>query len=309
MLHSHGLTRNDIARHLGITARIVKRDVEGILATGREQLTRVVGSGCPDGHQLVSRYAFGLAAGREARRAQLHLATCARCGAMYERLDLWRTRVAALVPMPPAVEGQTHIAERVLHVGGDIVASRPAQARPAGLRQHIAGAMAHVREQASAAYYRTVDPTPLVGVRPGAVAAAVAGCLAVGGGATYCVQRSTDPVTVVTGLAGTAHHEHKPKPHTRRGRAAQAPTTPAVTPTVTAAPPTPTPTPTSTVQTTTAQAPATTATTSAPPPAPEDQFEPTSPGTTSQPPAQTNTSKPKQPAPAPAGGPGEFDGP
>ena len=91
VLHSHGLARNEIARHLGVTARIVKRDVEGILATGREQLTRVVGSGCPDGHKLVSRYAFGLAAGREARRAQLHLATCARCGAMYERLDLWRT--------------------------------------------------------------------------------------------------------------------------------------------------------------------------------------------------------------------------
>ncbi len=239
VLHSHGLARNEIARHLGITARIVKRDVEGILATGREQLTRVVGSGCPDGHKLVSRYAFGLAAGREARRAQLHLATCARCGAMYERLDLWRTRVAALVPMPPAVEGQTHIAERVLHVGGDIVASRPAQARPAGLRQQVAGAVAHVREQASAAYYRAVDPSPLVGVRPGAVAAAVAGCLAVGGGATYCVQQSADPVTVFTGLAGTVHHEHKPKPHIRRARAAQAPPTPAVTPTVTAAPPTP----------------------------------------------------------------------
>ena len=307
VLHSHGLARNEIARHLGVTARIVKRDVEGILATGREQLTRVVGSGCPDGHKLVSRYAFGLAAGREARRAQLHLATCARCGAMYERLDLWRQRVAALVPMPPAVEGQTHIAERVLHAGSDILASRPTQVRPAGLRQQAAGAVAHVREQASAAYYRTVDPTPLVGVRPGAVAAAVAGCLAVGGGATYCVQQSADPVTVFTGLAGTVHHEHKPKPHIRRARAAQAPTTPAVTPTVTAAPPTPTSTPT--VQTTTAQATAATATTSAPPPAPEDQFEPTSPGTTSQPPAQTSTSKPKQPAPAPAGGPGEFDGP
>ena len=306
VLHSYGLARNEIARHLGITARIVKRDVEGILATGREQLARVVGSGCPDGHKLVSRYAFGLAAGREARRAQLHLATCGRCGAMYERLDLWRTRVAALVPMPPAVEGQTHIAERVLHVGGEIVASRPAQVRPAGLRQQVAGAVAHVREQASAAYYRTVDPTPLVGVRPGAVAAAIAGCLAVGGGATYCVQQSTDPVTVFTGLAGTAHHEPRPKPHVRRARAAQAPTTPAVTPTVTAAPPTQTPTPTP--QTTTAQAPATAATTSAPPPAPEDQFEPTSPGTTSQPPAETS-SKAKQPAPAPAGGPGEFDGP
>jgi RNA polymerase sigma factor (sigma-70 family) len=306
VLHSHGLARNEIARHLGITARIVKRDVEGILATGREQLTRVVGSGCPEGHKLVSRYAFGLAAGREARRAQLHLSTCARCGAMYERLDLWRERVAALVPMPPAVEGHTHIAERVLHVGSDIVASRPAQARPAGLRQQVAGAVAHVREQASAAYYRSVDPTPLVGVRPGAVAAAIAGCLAVGGGATYCAQQSTDPIAAFSGLAGTAHHEHKPKPRPKRARAAQAPITPVVRPSVTAEPAA---TPTPTVPTPAAQAPPTTTTTSASPPAPEDQFEPTSPGTTSQPPAQTTTSKPKQPAPAPAGGPGEFDGP
>jgi hypothetical protein len=132
--------------------------------------------------------------------------------------------------------------------------------------------MAHVREQATAAYYRTVDPTPLVAVRPGAVAAAVAGCLAVGGGATYCVQQSTDPIAAFTGLPGTAHHEHKPKPHPKRARAAQATTTPVLTPTVTAAPATPALTPT--VPTPAAQAPAATTTTSAPPPAPEDQFEP-----------------------------------
>ena len=137
VLHSHGLARNDIARHLGISARIVKRDVEGILAAGREQLTRVVGAGCPDGHQLVSRYAFGLAGGREARRAQFHLATCARCGAMFERLDLWRERVAALVPVPPAMAGHAHIAERVIHAGSELVAPRPEQARSAGLREHV----------------------------------------------------------------------------------------------------------------------------------------------------------------------------
>jgi len=37
VLHSHGFARTDIARHLRITPRIVKRDVEGILATGRDQ--------------------------------------------------------------------------------------------------------------------------------------------------------------------------------------------------------------------------------------------------------------------------------
>jgi DNA-directed RNA polymerase specialized sigma24 family protein len=309
VLHSHGLARNDIARHLGITARIVKRDVEGILAAGREQLTRVVGTGCPEGHKLVSRYAFGLAAGGDARRAQFHLATCARCGAMFERLDLWRERVAALVPMPPAIEGHAHIAERVIHAGSELVAGRPEQPRPAGMREHVAHAMSHVREQATAAYYRTVDPTPLVGVRPGAVATVVAGCLAIGGGATYCVQQGTDPIAAFTGLATGAHREHSPKPHAKRARAAQTATPPATTQTV-AAPPV---APTTTAQTPppqTTATPTTTTTTSAPPPAPQDQFEPTSPSTTtSQTSAHTNGSESKQPAPAPAGGPGEFDGP
>ena len=142
VLHSHGLARDDIARQLGITARIVKRDVEGILAAGREQLARVVGTGCPDGHQLVSRYAFGLAAGREARRAQLHLASCARCGAMFERLELWRERVAAVVPMPPAVGGAgAH--RRTCHRMPEATSWPPrhVQPRPAGLREHVAHAI------------------------------------------------------------------------------------------------------------------------------------------------------------------------
>ena len=305
VLHSHGLARNDIARQLGVTARIVKRDVEGILATGREQLARVVGSGCPDGHTLVSRYAFGLAAGHDARRAQFHLATCARCGAMFERLDLWRERVAALTPAPVAVEGHTHIAERVIHVGSDVLAARPAQPRSTGLRQHAADLIAHLREHASSAYYRSVDPTPLAGVRPGAIAAAVAGCIAVGGGATYCVQQHSDPFTAFAGLGRTAQPVHHAKRHAHHARAAQTPT-PVVTASATASPPTPTP---SATPTATPPAQATATATPTPRPAPEDQFEPTSADTASQASAQPSASKPKQPAAAPAGGPGEFGGP
>jgi DNA-directed RNA polymerase specialized sigma24 family protein len=307
VLHSHGLARGDIARQLGISARIVKRDVEGVLAAGREQLTRVVGMGCPDGHQLVSRYAFGLAGERDARRAQFHLATCPRCGAMFERLDLWRGRVAALMPMPPAIEGHAHIAERVIHAGSELVAPRPEQARPAGLREHVAHATAHVREQATAAYYRMADPTPLVGVRPGAVATVVAGCLAIGGGATYCVQQGTDPIAAFSGLATSSHREHRTKPHAKRARAAQTPTPPATTQTV-AAPPVSSTTAQTLPSQTTATTPTTT-TTSAPPPVPQDQFEPTSPATTSKTSAHTSASRSKEPAPAPASGPGEFDGP
>ncbi|HET6867167.1 MAG TPA: sigma-70 family RNA polymerase sigma factor [Solirubrobacteraceae bacterium] len=302
VLHSHGLARNEIAQHMGITPRIVKRSVEEILTTGRDQLVRLVGFGCADGHEYVSRYAFGLAGVREARRAQTHLMTCARCGAMYERLDMWRDRVAALLPVPPVVESHAHLAERVIHAGADALSSgpSPATASPTGLRRHLASVAGHVREQATAAYYRTVDPTPLAGVRPGAVAAAVAGCLAIGGGATYCVQQGADPFTTLAGLGAPEHHApEKPKPRHKRARVAQATPPPVVTPTVT--------TPTQTVQQTTTPAPTTT-TTAQPPPAPEDQFEPTSAGA-SQTATQASTSNPKQPAPAPSDGPSEFGGP
>jgi RNA polymerase sigma factor (sigma-70 family) len=154
VLHSHGLERKEIARHMGVTPRIVKRSVEEILAAGRDQLVRLVGFGCAEGHELVSRYAFGLAATREARRAQAHLTTCARCGAMYERLDVWRERVAALLPVPPVVESHAHVAERVIHAGADALSSgpSPATASPTGLRRHLASVVGHVREQATAAY-------------------------------------------------------------------------------------------------------------------------------------------------------------
>ena len=280
-----------------MTPRIVKRSVEAILATGRDQLVRLVGFGCPDGHELVARYAFGLAASREARRAQLHLVSCARCGTMYERLDGWRERVAALLPVPPAVEAHADIAERVVQAGADALSSGQPPA-PAGLRRHLADAVAHAREQATAAYYRSVDPTPLAGARPGAVAAVVASCLAVGGGTTYyCVEQGADPFAALAGLTRSQEREPKPKPQRARARAAQTPAPPAATPTVTArrrrrrrrrrrpaagstpqATPTPTPAP--------------------PPPAPQDEYEPTAPvansGATS---GQAASSQPREPAP------------
>lgn len=310
VLHSRGLARNEIARHLGITPRMVKRSVEEILRTGRDQLVRLTGFGCADGHELVSRYAFGLVADREARSAQAHLTTCARCGAMYERLDLWRDRVAALLPVPPAVGTQKHLAERVIHASSDAISSGHANAGAGagGWRRHVANVFRHVRDRATATDYRTVDPTPLAGVRPGAVAAAVAGCLAVGGGATYCVQQGSNPFRALAGMGEPATHvrekstpRHRPKPEHDRARAAQATVPPTVTPTETVVAP-------QSVQSTPTPPPPTTTTPPAPPPAPQDQFEPTSSGT-GQAPAPASTAKPKQPAPASATGASEFGGP
>jgi len=260
-------------------------------SVGRTQLTKLVGYGCPDGHDLVARYAFGLAVDREARRAQLHLMTCPRCGAMYEGLDHWRERVAALLPLPPVAAAYPDVVERVVHVGTELVATRPpTEESPAGIRRHAAGIVGHLRDQAVATYYRTVDPTPIAGLRPGAVAAAVAGCLAIGGGATYCVKQGTDPFTAFSHFSAPQQQERKkPKPRRERARAAQAPAPPVVTPTVETPPPAPT----------TTQA-------AALPPAPEDEYEPTSPGAT----ATTSTKPRREPQPAPAEGPiGEFDGP
>jgi hypothetical protein len=81
-LYSHGRKRPEIAEHLGMTPRSVKRALEQIMALSREELVRLAGHGCDAGESLVARFAFGLAGPHEAREAQLHLATCrvaARC--------------------------------------------------------------------------------------------------------------------------------------------------------------------------------------------------------------------------------------
>ena len=303
VLHSHGFARKEIARHLGVTPRIVKRDVECILATGRDQLAKAAGCGCPDGHSLVCRYAFGLAAGREARRAQGHLAGCARCATMCERLDLWRERVAAVLPMPPAAVDRGALIERAVHAGGDALASGPSPTGGSGgLRQHVAHAAGHVRDQATGLLARAGDPTPLAGARPGAVAAAVAGCLAVGGGATYCVQQSTDPIGALTRIAAPSQRERPEKsPRLKRTSAVQTPLQAVTAPVGPPPPPPPPPPPVA------PPAPAA-ATQQQLPPAPEDEFEPSS-VSASNPPRRSTPSINKEPAAAPADGIGEFDGP
>lgn len=300
-LHSHGRSRREIADHLDLSPRVVKRSIEHILATAREELVRLAGRGCGAGEGLVARTAFGLAGTREMREAQMHLATCPSCGALYERLDCWREKVAVLLPVPAVVGPHTPVVEKAIHAGTEILgqADGPASETQRGLRSSLADVVNHAREHAAALHTRAIDPTPLAGARPGAVAAAVAGCLAVGGGATYCVEQGVGPVS---GFAGIVRAQHeKPKPKAKKARAAQAPAPPVVTPTVAAPPPV--------VQQPGSQQASPTTTPAAPPPAPEDEYEPTSAGATNSALARAAASTHAEPAPAPAGGPGEFDGP
>jgi hypothetical protein len=184
------------------------------------------------------------------------------------------------------------------------------QARP-GLSEWVlqrAGeGLASLKQHATAGYSRAVDPTPVAGVRPGAAAAAITGCLAIGGGTTYCVTQSVDPIGGLAQIVAPARDQKQAKPPKKRV-AQQLPTstatpsplaTPVITPT--AEPPTPSPQPAA--EATPRPTPKPT-----PPPTPEEEYEPLAPAASSA----SQPSSPRQeptPAPAPAGGPGEFDGP
>jgi RNA polymerase sigma factor (sigma-70 family) len=299
-LHVRGRRRPEIARHLGMTQRTVKRQFEQIMALGRAEVLRFAGPGCEAGEEVVARFAFGLANRRQVREAQLHLLGCEPCGAMFERLEAWREKVAALVPLPAVQQVHVDLAPRVGHHAAEVLLGTKQRvvSGVGGLRQQLSGATAQVRQHASAGYYRTVDPTPLAAVRPGAAAAAIAGCLAVGGGATYCLTAHLDPlggVRQVFGSGPARAHKHAAP---RKARAAEVPAPPVVT--------------TPAEPTTVAPGPAPAPRRSSPPPlksAPQDEFQPTSPGGTgaSSQRASASASRPAAtPAPVPKSAPAEF---
>jgi len=60
-LHVRGRKRPQIAAHLGLTPRSVKRQLERIMTVGRDELLRQAGDGCPAVEPVVARLAFGLA--------------------------------------------------------------------------------------------------------------------------------------------------------------------------------------------------------------------------------------------------------
>lgn len=193
-LHSHGLAGREIARHLNTSERRVKHLKQETLARARDALAGAAGGGCEEGKPLISRLAFGLASPRERTQAQLHLTSCELCGALYQRLELWHQKVAALLPIPAAAHIEPSLLERVVHKSAHVVTQAKHQLSDAG---------SQAKQHAAASYYRTVDPTPLSGIRPGAAATVIASCLALGGGGAYCVERGVNPITSVIQPAPT----------------------------------------------------------------------------------------------------------
>jgi DNA-directed RNA polymerase specialized sigma24 family protein len=219
-----GRKRPEIAAELGMSERAVKKALEKIMREARGVLAQKAGGGCEEGEPLVLRLACGLAEAGEAAQARIHLHQCGRCSAFSEQLEGWREKAAVVLPPVAAEAANPGLVERTVGRVGDAIGSA---------RRHLLDGGAQVKQQATmAGVSRSTDPTPLIGARPGAVVAVVAGCLAIGGGAaTYCAQQGVDPLGAAQDLIGGSQEEparQEPSPP-----AAEEPVTPAETPAVT----------------------------------------------------------------------------
>jgi RNA polymerase sigma factor (sigma-70 family) len=307
-----GHNRPEIAARLGVSERVVKRDLLAIMDEARVVLAQEAGNGCLAGEPQVLRLAYGLASMAEATEARLHLEGCRRCSALMERLEAWRAKVGAVLPLPAAGATNTGLIERIVERGAHAIGS---------VKRQVFGGGAELKQQAAATVSsRTVDPTPLAGLRPGAVAAVVAGCLAaVGGGATYCAQHGVDPLGAAANLiAGTQEGEPSPPPEATESAAAVPPPAPAAEEAPAYQPAEPsqpettyTPEPKSEPEPEPAPEPE-------PEPEPEASFEPSAPVTTTAAPSEEVVAEPAtesaptvkaKPAPAPSRDAPQFGGP
>ena len=304
-LHSQRIRGREIAKRLGTSERRVKRLKERAYNRARTTLVEAAGGGCSAGEQLVSGLSFGSGPEVEQGEAIAHLVKCPACLALYRRLEAMHDKIAALLPLPAAAQTDPSLFGRALE---------KASATAGQVKQQLADLAGHAKQQAATSYTRAVEYTPLASVRPGAAAGAIAGCLALGGGAaSYCIDQNVNPVTgLVKAIHQPAHTTNDAtaqEPPERKPAAEQPPDPPPVPATP---PPQPAPTPTPEPPPAPTPAPTPPPTTAQPQPAPAPtppavQFgEPTNPAPVA--PAQSAASAPA-PAPAPASGGQDLYGP
>ena len=260
-LYGAGYKRPQIAERLGLSDRVVKRELLEVMDAARSAVARLSGGGCRHGEPLVLRSVCGLATAAEEAHAREHLARCGRCEIFSERLIAWREKAGAILPVPAAEGASPGLIERALHKSAESLSS---------IKQHLVDGGAQAKQQAAASSYRVVDPTPLAVARPGTVATAVATCiLAIGGGATYCVQQGINPLGAARGLIASSPESEPEPPAPSPEPESTGPTYTPVEPTETEEAITPEPTPTAEQEPDPQP--------KAEPPPPEDSFEPVSP--------------------------------
>jgi RNA polymerase sigma factor (sigma-70 family) len=191
-------TPGEIQRYLGITERVYRRELERATRhlAQRYQLVRE-GSFCESRRSLILAYVTGVAGPTRVAEARRHLETCPGCASMAADLHATMRQIAALVPAPalavPAAHGLiAHWAARGRMRAVDVASAT---------RDHALQTFARVEPSKAAA---------LSNLRPGAAAALVAGCLAAGSTATYCiVQGVPAPLRSLVGATGPARHRDR----------------------------------------------------------------------------------------------------
>ena len=222
-----GLEPAEIQSLLAISGRAYRKELERAVrqVAGRYELVRT-GRWCEERRSLVLAYVAGVAGPRRTEQARAHLKGCPGCARMAAELRESAERAAAVAAAPDVILADGPL-ERATHA---VMAARDG----------LAGLVSGSKQQAGGLAGKVTDPTPLAGARPGAAVAAIAGCLAVGGGATYCaVEGVPDVFRGPLGIERTTQADKRPGKQRgqdeRRARAGQAPT-----PVVTLEPPAPT---------------------------------------------------------------------
>ncbi len=200
-----GRSPQEIQRYLGVTERVYRRDLERATRRIAERFELVRDGGfCESRRSLILAYVVGIAGPTRAAEARRHLDTCPACANLAVEMRAVARRVAAVLP-PPLTS---------LPVAGGLLGRAGAGVRGA---LHRAGDLAApVRSQATKALVHadSSKAAALLAARPGAAAMLVAGCLAAGSTATYCVVHGVPaPIRSLVGdVASPRHHGSAARP-------------------------------------------------------------------------------------------------
>jgi RNA polymerase sigma factor (sigma-70 family) len=169
-------TPEEIQRFLDISPRIYRKEIErGLRQIAGDYELVQSGRWCESRQDLIRAYIAGVADPARARQAREHLANCPGCAHMAAEMRRAATRVGAAVPAVPGIPRDSAL-DRALELASSA-------------REALGDGFATAKQQALSLVARG-DPSAAqyaASARPGAIAAAIGGCVTLAGGAAYCV--------------------------------------------------------------------------------------------------------------------------
>lgn len=210
------LTAEETWTYLGVSRRTYRREFERAMRQLGDRYALVrTGRWCESKRSLVLAYVGGVASKNKALEARMHLSGCPGCRRMAAELQEAARGAAAVLPLPDIAFNQGPLT-RTVEAG-------------AALREQLTDAAGQVKQHAIGVVSRA-DPASAhyaAGARPGAMAAAVASCVAIGGGAaTYCATEGVpDTLKPVLGMERVDSTADRPKAKSREETSEPSPTT------------------------------------------------------------------------------------